>query len=140
MPKTIVQKVVFTNTTLRELYTLYMNEKLHAQLTGAAVKISQKIGSSFSAHGNYISGKNIHLVKDRLIVQTWRAVDWDKKEADSIFMISLEQKGKNVMLHAVHTNLPDKAAAGIDKGWHDFYWSPWKQYLASKPVKSLENK
>ena len=135
MPKTIVQKVIFKNTTPKELYSLYMNEKLHSQLTGAATKISKKIGSPFSAHGNYISGKNIHLVKDRLIVQTWRAIDWDKNETDSIFMISLEPKGKDVVLHAVHANLPDKAAAGIDKGWHDFYWNQWKQHLLSKPVK-----
>lgn len=57
-----------------------------------------------------------------------------KDDPDSIFMISLEKKGKDVVLHAIHANVSDKAAAGIDKGWHDHYWNPWKQQLAGKKI------
>lgn len=78
--------------------------------------------------------KNIHLVKDELIVQTWRAMDWDKSAADSIFTISLEKKGKDTVLHAIHAIVPDKSAAGVGKGWHDHYWNPWKQHLAGKTI------
>lgn len=132
MAKTIEQKMVFKNTSPKALYDLYMNAKLHSMVTGTPVKISEKIGSAFSAHGDYITGKNIHLVKNKLIVQTWKASDWDEKDEDSIFMISLEQKGKDTLLYAVHAYLPDNAAANISKGWHDYYWKPWKQHLASK--------
>lgn len=135
MPKTIVQKVVFRNTTPSALYDLYMNAKKHAMVTGAPVKISAKEGTKYSAHGGYISGKNLQLVKDKLIVQTWRATGWDDSDTDSIFIINLEQKGKNVILHAVHANLPDKHAASINKGWHDYYWGPWKNHLAGNPIK-----
>jgi activator of HSP90 ATPase len=134
MPKTISQKVVFKNTTPKELYELYMDAKLHSALCGSEAKISKKEGAPFSAHGKYISGKNLHLVPNKFIVQTWRAVDWHKDELDSIFSIQLEAKGKDVILHAVHSNVPDKAAAGIDKGWHDHYWKPWKQHLAGKKI------
>jgi activator of HSP90 ATPase len=137
MTKTIVQKVLFTNTTPKALYELYMDAKKHAAITGAPAKISAKTGGTFSAHGSYIKGKNLHLKKNAAIVQTWRAEDWDKKEADSIFMIHLEPKGKNTLLHVVHANLPDKHAAGISKGWHDYYWRPWKQFLAGKPIKRV---
>lgn len=132
MAKTIVQKVVFKNATPKALYNLYMDAKLHSKMTGGPAKITDKEGTSFSAYGGYCKGKNLHLVKDKLLVQTWRAEDWDKSDPDSIFTILLEQKGKDTVLHAVHAFLPDKAAADISKGWHDYYWTPWKQHLAGK--------
>ncbi len=137
MAKTIVQKVVFKNTTPKDLYDLYMNAKKHTKATAAPAQITAKEGASFSAAGGYITGHNIKLVKDQLIVQSWRGTDFGKKDADSTFLIHLEPKGKDVVLHAVHTNVPDKLADGIDKGWHTYYWQPWKQYLAGKPIDKM---
>lgn len=134
MAKTIVQKVVFKNTTPKALYDLYMDAKKHSVVTGGPAKISEKVGSPYSVHGDYIKGKNLHLVKNQTIVQTWRAKGWEKNDPDSIFTINLEQKGKDVVLHATHANIPDKHAAGIDKGWHGHYWNPWKQHLAGKTI------
>lgn len=133
MPKTISQKILFKNRKVNELYELYMDAKKHSFATGSTAKISRKIGADFSAHDGYITGENLHLVKDRLIVQSWRAQDWKKTDPDSIFMINFEQKGKDSFLHIVHANLPDEHAESINKGWHDFYWKPWKQVLAGKP-------
>jgi activator of HSP90 ATPase len=135
MAKTITQKIVFKNTSPKVLYELYMDSKKHSAATGSPAKMSSKVGGSFSVHDGYISGKNLHLLKDALIVQSWRGMDWDKADADSTFLINLEKKGKDTVLHAVHANLPEKHADGINKGWHDFYWKPWKQYLAGKKVK-----
>jgi len=134
MAKTIVQKVVFKNTTSKALYELYMDAKKHSLVTGGPAKISAKEGSSYSVHGGYIKGKNLHLVKDKHIVQTWRAEGWDKNDVDSIFTIHLEQKGKDVVLHATHANIPDKHTASIEKGWHGHYWNPWKQHIAGKKI------
>jgi activator of HSP90 ATPase len=134
MVKTISQKVVFKNTTPKALYELYMDAKKHSLTTGAPAKISAKAGSKYSVHGGYIWGKTLQLVKDRLIVQTWRAQGWDKNDMDSIFVINLEKKGKDVVLHAIHSNIPAKHAAHIGKGWHDHYWNPWKQHLAGKTI------
>ena len=134
MSKNIIQKVIFRGTTPKVLYDLYMNAKKHTAATGALAKINNKPGSKYSAHGGYITGKNLQLVKDKLIVQSWRAQGWDKEDIDSIFIIRLEQKGKDVVLHAIHANVPDKHAAGIDKGWFLHYWEPWKKFLAGKPI------
>ena len=134
MSKTIIQKIVFKNTTSKILYDLYMNPKKHSLVTGAPAVISAKEGTVYSAHGGYITGKNLHLIKDKLIVQTWRAQGWDKSDIDSTFIINLEQKGNNVVLHAIHANLPDKHSEHIDKGWHDHYWNRWKQHLAGKEI------
>lgn len=134
MAKTIVQKIVFKNTKPSKLFSLYLDAKLHSLIAGAPMKISKRVGAKFSGFGNYLSGKNLMIVKDTLIVQAWRATTWDKKEPDSIFIIRLETKGKDTILHATHANLPDKAVAGISKGWNEHYWNPWKQYLAGKPI------
>jgi activator of HSP90 ATPase len=134
MPKTIIQTVVFKNTNAKDVYNLYMDEKKHSQVTRAPARISQKEGSTYSVHNDYITGKNLRLVKNKLIVQSWRAQDWKSSDLDSTFVISLQQKGKNVELQAIHANIPDKHVKGIDKGWHDHYWEPWKRFLAGKPL------
>jgi len=134
MAKNIVQTVVFRNTKPKALYDLYMNAKKHSTATGAPAKITAKKGTKYSAHGGYITGENLHLIKDKLVVQTWRAQSWEKDDPDSTFIILLEPKGKNVVLHAIHSNLPDKHAESINKGWHNHYWEPWKKYLAGKPI------
>ncbi|MFZ1979541.1 MAG: SRPBCC domain-containing protein [Bacteroidota bacterium] len=134
MSKTIIQKVVFKNATAKDLYNLYMDEKKHSMATAVPARISRKVGGRYSVHNGYITGKNLHLVKDKLIVQTWRAQDWSDSDLDSTFILSMEQRGKDVVLQVVHANVPDKQVKGIDKGWHAFYWEPWKKFLSGKPI------
>lgn len=134
MSKTIVHKVLFKKTKAKDLYNLYLDSKKHSKATGAPAKMSKKKGGKYSAHDGYITGENLQLVKDKLIVQTWRAQTWPPEEPDSVFSIYLEPKGKDVVLHAIHATVPDKDAEGIDKGWFHHYWGPWKQYLKGKPI------
>lgn len=138
MPKTITQKILFKNTTPKVLFDLYTNSKKHSLSTGADAKISTKTGGSFSAHGGYISGINLHFVKNKLIVQTWRGSNWEKEDEDSIFILLIEPKGKDSILNVTHANLPDVHAASIDKGWHDYYWKPWKIFLSGKIINYIE--
>lgn len=134
MKKNIIQKVVFKKTTPKVLYNLYVNAKQHSLIAGSDVKISAKEGENFSAHNNYITGRNIKLIKNLLIVQAWRAMDWDTTDDDSTLIILLEPKGEDVILHLIQTNIPAAKAAGIDKGWFDHYWNPWKQFLSGKII------
>jgi activator of HSP90 ATPase len=131
---TIIQKQVFKNTQSEALYELYMNAGLHSLITAGQVEISDKVGSSFKAFGGYITGKNLMLVRNKLIVQLWRGSDWDKKDSDSVFVISLEQKGKDTLLNMLHANVPDKKKASLSKGWKEHYWNPWKQHLAGEAI------
>ncbi|MEO6000274.1 MAG: SRPBCC domain-containing protein [Chitinophagaceae bacterium] len=134
MSKTIVQDVVFKNTTPKDLYDLYMDSNKHSVATGAPAEIAEKEGGTYSAHGGYISGKNLQLIPNKLIVQSWRAQSWSSQDIDSTFIIFLEPQGDDVLLHAIHANVPDNAAGDLDKGWHKMYWEPWKLYLAGTPI------
>jgi activator of HSP90 ATPase len=111
-----------------------MDAKKHSMISGGPATVSSKVGGKFSTHGGYITGINHHLEKDKLIVQAWRTIAWDKNDLDSTFIINLEKKGKDVVLTAIHANVPDAHADSISKGWHGHYWNPWKQHIAGKPI------
>ena len=131
---TIIQKVVFKKTKTKQLYDLYMDAKLHGMITNGPVKISEKAGSKLEVFGGYITGKTLQTVKNKLVVQEWYGSDWSKKDEASVFVLSFEQKGDDVVMNVFHGNVPDDKAPGLDKGWHDHYWKPWKQYLTGKTI------
>ena len=132
MPKTLTQKVLFKGAKASELYNLYMNEKKHSLATGAPAKISAKENTAFKAHGGYILGKTLRLVKNRMIVQTWRAQTWKKEELDSTLILTFDEKTDGALLTMIHANIPDQYAASIKSGWNEHYWRPWKKYLSKK--------
>jgi activator of HSP90 ATPase len=133
MSRTITQKIIFKNQQASVLYAMYLDSKEHTKLTGNnKAKISAKEGVSFLIYGGYSFGKNLQLVKDKLIVQSWRASDWTKNDIDSTLILSFEQKGKDAVIIISHVNVPDNQAASLKTGWNDFYWKPWKEYLSSK--------
>ena len=134
MSKTIVQDVLFKGTTPADLYEIYVNAEKHSAATGAPAEICATEGSNFSAHSGYISGKNLQLIPGRLIVQTWRAQSWATDDIDSTFIIHLEPKGADTLLHAIHANVPDNAFDGLDSGWHKMYWEPFRLFLAGTPI------
>lgn len=134
MTTTIIQKVLFKNTSASILYRLYTNSKLHTLATGAVANINTKHGARFMAQDGYISGKNLQVIPNKLIVQAWRASDWLKTDVDSTFIVLFEPKGNDVVLHVTHANLPTRQADSINKGWYHYYWKPWKQYLAGKKI------
>ena len=132
MAKTLTQRIVIQNAKPETLYDMFLDAKHHAAITGGgAAKITAREGTSFSVYDGYITGKNLQLVKGKLIVQSWLASDWDKGESNSIFILLFEQTGNDTIMTMTHANIPDEHAAGIKKGWADFYWKPWKKYLIS---------
>jgi len=68
-------------------------------------------------------------VPGRLIVQTWKFVDWPKNTPDSILILSFTKKGRKTQIDLKHLNVPQSAKRRIEKGWHDYYWKPWKKYI-----------
>jgi len=53
-----------------------MDSRKHARFTGGSARISRKVGGKFSVHDGYAEGRNLELIPDMKIVQTWRASDW----------------------------------------------------------------
>src|SRR5208282_3786652 len=83
MTKPIVQSVKF-NASAEELYAIYMDPKLHAEVTGSPVKISAKAGGKFTAFGGMLWGSTLVAVPSKLIVQAWRSKNFNKGDLDSV--------------------------------------------------------
>ena len=128
MGKTIRQTVTF-DADPAALFQLYLDPKQHAAALGEGVKISAKEGARFSAYDGYIVGKNLQVVPNELIVQSWRATDWKPSDPDSVLVLQFAREGKKTKLEVTHSNVPARQAAQLDQGWKEYYWKPFKAYL-----------
>ena len=127
MSKTITQTVIF-KASPHEIYETLMDSARHTGFSGAAAEISREVGGRILAYDGYITGKNIELVPDRKIVQSWRAVDWDE-EYYSTVTFELTPVVEGTLLEFTHANVPDGTEEEFSRGWIDNYWDPIKRFL-----------
>jgi activator of HSP90 ATPase len=125
--KTIRQGAMF-RATPHEVYEALMDSKKHSKFSGAAARISRKIGGRFNAYDGWIYGKNLQLKKDKLIVQEWRGNDWPKG-VYSIVKFILQKSGENTKLMFTQSGVPADKYKDISEGWKEFYWRPMKKML-----------
>ncbi len=123
-----IKQGLMIKATPHEIYEALMDSKKHAQFTGAPAKISQKVGGSFTAHGNYISGKNLELVKDKKIVQLWRGSTWPKGHFSTVTFLLKPTKGGTKLMFS-HKGIPVREVKNITSGWKTYYWHPLKLIL-----------
>jgi activator of HSP90 ATPase len=127
MSKTIHQTVAF-KASPHEVYEIIMDEKKHAELVGSDAKISRKVGGKFVIYGGDVEGKNLELVPDQKIVQTWRYSDWPEGHY-STATFALEKVVTGTRLTFTQTDVPDDKFEDIKQGWKDYYWTPMKEIL-----------
>jgi activator of HSP90 ATPase len=131
MTAPIHQRVVFRATPAK-LYALFMDSARHAAATGAPARISRKVGGSWQAHSGMIGGRNLVLVPNRLIVQSWRSMSWRASDPDSILVVRFEKTPAGTLVDLVHVGVPAYDHKGVTQGWRKYYWKPWENYLASR--------
>jgi activator of HSP90 ATPase len=130
MTRTIEQHAVF-RAPAKTIFDLYMDSQKHTAATGAPAKLSRKAGSAWYAHGGAIGGKNLLIVPEKLIVQSWRAKHWKKDEL-SILTLRFSKALGGTRLDLVHVGVPQHDQKGVRQGWPKYYWKPWKKYLAAR--------
>ena len=109
-----------------------MDSAKHTAATGAPAKISSKLGGKWSAFGGMILGKNLVLIPNRMVVQTWRSSEWKKADPDSILIVNFEKSGGGgAQVDLVHVGVPPYDHDGVTQGWVKYYWEPWKAYLGA---------
>jgi activator of HSP90 ATPase len=123
-----IQQAVTFNASPHVVYEALMDSQQHAAFTGGAAKISREVGGEFSAFDGYITGKNIELVPDKKIVQSWRAVDWDAGVFSTV-TFELTSVPEGTRLDFTHTDLPAGTEPEFTQGWIDNYWEPMKGYF-----------
>lgn len=100
----------------QRLYRTYLSSKLHGAAIGSTALIVPRVGGRFQAWGGYITGRNLQLVPNRRVVQSWRASDWAADAADSILILDFEKVPGGTVLHLTQVGVPRALAASLRKG------------------------
>ena len=127
-----IQQTVTLPAGAERLFEMYLDPVVHAAFTGAPVTIEAQPGSAFRAFNGALSGRVLHVVPHRLIVQSWRASHWSPHDLDSILVLSFWPAGAAGRIELVHANVADHDLAGVTEGWEKYYWTPWRRYLESR--------
>ena len=93
-------------------------------------EISPHVGGAFVLFGGYVTGRQIEIVPDGLIVQAWRAASWNPG-IYSIARFELVDHGSGAKIIFDHTGFPVGAADHLAAGWYANYWDPLQKLLAS---------
>lgn len=110
------------------IYKTWLNSKGHSQMTGAIARCSKRTGGKFTAWDGYISGKNLRLVENKLIVQSWRSTEFRREDKDSKLTIKLKSTKNGTELSLSHTDIP-KGQTQYRKGWKEYYFAPMKSFF-----------
>jgi activator of HSP90 ATPase len=129
MRSTIYKSVVLP-ATAAELYAMYTHSESHAAFTGAPASISEDAGSEWNAFGGLISGTMLQAVKPRLIVQSWRSVNFADEDIDSTLIIVFSpEEDDEGRIDLIHVDVPENDYQGVSGGWESRYFAPWLSYL-----------
>ena len=125
--KTIEQEIIIKGTP-HEIYEVFMDAKKHSKLTESKAKVSREVGGSFSIYEGALSGKNVELIQDKKIVQTWRGdgENWPKGYYSKITLI-FEPDDKGTLIKFTHIDIPEASYESVKDGWDMYYWEPLKE-------------
>src|SRR5271169_857586 len=112
-----------------------MDSKQRSQATGAPAKVSRRAGGAFSAFGGQLKGKNLLVVPNKMIVQTWRAEMWKKSGPDSILVIQFNKTKTGSRVDLMHVNVPEYDHQGVTDGRRHYYREPRRLYLEALTLK-----
>ncbi|SPE42782.1 Activator of Hsp90 ATPase 1 family protein (fragment) [Candidatus Sulfopaludibacter sp. SbA3] len=130
MRSLITQSVVLP-APAEDLYATYLDAARHAAVTGAPVTVSAETGTPFSAFGGQISGAMLSVVAPRLVVQSWRSVNFADSDPDSTLILAFVPEGNHGRIDLIHIDVPEQDYQGVSEGWEKYYWAPWRRLLGA---------
>ena len=116
------------------LFDTYLDPAAHAAITGFPVTIAPRPGAPFRAFDGKLTGTVLHIQPKRLIVQSWRSVNFPAAALDSVLVLSFWPQEGGGRIELVHVNVPEEDFAGVSTGWEKYYWNPWRAALAGSPA------
>lgn len=111
------------------LYKAWLDSDLHGQMTGGQAQCSNTVGDIYSTWDGYITGKNLELVENKKIVQTWRTTEFDATDEDSILSIEFIKIQNGTELILTHTHIP-QGQTQYKQGWLEHYFAPMKEFIS----------
>ena len=74
----------------KAIYDAWLNGPEHSAMTGSKATASRLVGGSFTAWDGYIRGKNLLLLENKKIVQSWRSSEFPEEASDSVLSVQLK--------------------------------------------------
>ncbi|MGC2399904.1 MAG: SRPBCC domain-containing protein [Acidobacteriaceae bacterium] len=106
-----------------------LSAAMRSMATGTApAVISPEVGGAFSLFGGYVTGRQLELAKDSLIIQAWRSQGW-KPDDYSIARFHLVEHATGTRIIFDHRGFPDGNGSHLAEGWKINYWEPLREYL-----------
>lgn len=112
------------------LYRAWLNSNEHTAFTGGEAIITPKVGTTYSAWDEYITGQNLELISGRRIVQTWRTTDFPDDAPDSRLEVIFETIPGGCRLILNHSDLPDGDGEKYEADWEESYFVPMSVYFS----------
>jgi activator of HSP90 ATPase len=130
--RSLITQSVLLPAPAEELYATYLDPARHSAVTGAPVTVGAEPGALFEAFGGQISGATISVIAPRLIVQSWRSVNFADGDPDSTLILAFVPEGGNGRIDLIHIDVSEQDFQGVSEGWEKYYWTPWRRYLAQQ--------
>jgi activator of HSP90 ATPase len=106
-----------------------LSNALQGRVPKLPTAISASEGGAFTLFDGYISGRQVQLVPDALIVQAWRSASWGPGQY-SIARFELKDRGAGSMILFDHGGFPIGEAQHLAAGWQANYWTPLARLLS----------
>jgi activator of HSP90 ATPase len=129
--RNVIRQSVVLPASAEELFEMYINPSTHQAITGAPVEIGDKRGFEFKAFDGALTGTVLEVIRPKLIIKSWRSVNFMAEDPDSTLILSFTSEGDRGRIDLVHLDVPDQDYEGVNQGWDKYYWTPWRTYLAS---------
>ena len=94
--------------------------------SGYPADMKAEAGYVFSLWEGYITGVNLEVVPDRLLVQEWF---FGERAEQSVVRISLKKEKDRTVVELTHTHIPEEVYEEITEGWQDYYLGSIKLML-----------
>lgn len=130
--RSVIRQTITLPASAVELFDMYLDPDAHAAITGHVVTIGAENGAPFHAFDGQISGHTIATVKHRIILQSWRSVNFKAEDPDATLLLSFDTAGNEGQIDLVHIDVPDHEIESVTEGWHTNYWKPWRTFLEKR--------
>jgi len=128
--KTKLELTIEVRATPEEIFNTWLNSEGHSSMTESEAVIEPVLGFEFSAWDGYITGRNLELIPNQKIVQSWRTTDFDDTDEDSLLTIHLASKGDGTEFTLIHSKIPENQP-NYKQGWNEYYFEPMTAYFNS---------
>ena len=127
--RNIIRQTVVLPASAEALFEMYLDSSAHAAITGAPVIIGDEPGAKFQAFDGALTGTILKVERPRLIVQSWRSIEFKPENPDSTLILYFSPEGNQGRIDLIHLDVPDHDYDGVTQGWEKYYWAPWRKYL-----------